>query len=60
MVTSVSYLLKAQYRPVFIFARLLSNVKSYEKIQGIRENFSEYEVRLYFDQWLKSLWLVEI
>jgi hypothetical protein len=44
---------------MFIFSRLLSS-KHDEKIQGIRENFSEYEVRLYFDRWLKSLWLVEI
>jgi hypothetical protein len=28
-------------------------------MEGLRENFSEYEVRLYFDEWLKSLWLVE-
>ncbi|CAF3490524.1 unnamed protein product [Rotaria sp. Silwood1] len=52
-----TYILSKGYSPLFFnFSRLLS-CKQYEKIQGIRENFSEYEVRLYFDKWLKSLWL---
>jgi hypothetical protein len=59
MKASVSHLFKVQYRSGFIFSRLLTS-KPYDKIQGIRENFSEYEVRLYFNQWLKSLWLVKI
>jgi hypothetical protein len=59
MKTSVGFLFKEQCRSSFIFSRLFSN-KNYEKIEGIRENFSEYEVRLYFDEWLKSLWLVKI
>jgi hypothetical protein len=54
-----SFLFKQQYRSLIIFSRLFSS-KNYEKIEGIRENFSEYEVRLYFDEWLKSLWLVKI
>ena len=52
----MNYLFKMQYR---IFSRLLTS-KSYVKIKGIREKFSEYEVRLYFNKWLKSLWLVKI
>jgi hypothetical protein len=58
MNTSVSFLFKKSCGSLFIFSRVFSSRK-YEKIKGIRENFSEYEVRLYFDKWLKSLWLVK-
>jgi hypothetical protein len=51
----VNFLSKARNRSLFIFSRLFSS-KQHTKIEGIRENFSEYEVRLYFDEWLKSLW----
>jgi hypothetical protein len=51
----VNVLSTARNRSLFIFSRLFSN-KQHAKIEGIRENFSEYEVRLYFDEWLKSLW----
>ena len=50
----VRFLGKDQCRSLKIFSRLYSS----QKIEGIRGKFSEYEVRLKFDQWLKSLWLV--
>ena len=59
MQTLISLLSKGRYQYLFVYSRLLSN-KRHEKIEGIRENFNEYEVRLRFDKWLKSLWLVEI
>lgn len=55
MQTSVRTLTKIPGRSFLIAARLFSS-KLPERIQGIRENFSEYEVRLHFNEWLKSLW----
>lgn len=57
MTILIRNLFKNQYRSFIISTRLLSN-NYHERIQGIHDNFSEYEARLYFDQWLKSLWLV--
>ncbi|CAF3997948.1 unnamed protein product [Adineta steineri] len=56
MKISVNLLSKTRHCSLINFSRLFSS-KQYEKIQGIRDNFSEYEVRLHFDKWLKSLWL---
>jgi hypothetical protein len=36
-------------------SRFVSN-KSIQYYQGIREKFDENQARLYFDQWIKSLW----
>jgi hypothetical protein len=58
MKRTVGFLFREQCQTLLIFARLFSS-KPNEKMEGLRENFSEYEVRLYFDEWLKSLWLVE-
>jgi hypothetical protein len=59
MKTLINLLSNGRYRSLFICSRLLSN-KQYDKIEGIRDNFNEYEVRLHFNEWLKSLWLVKI
>ena len=59
MKSLVNFLSKGRFRSLSIFSRLIST-KQTEKIEGIRDNFSDYEVRLYFDEWLKSLWLVKI
>jgi hypothetical protein len=57
MKSSISFLSKGPYRSLLIASRLFSSTPN-EKIEGIRDTFSEYEVRLYFDKWLKSLWFV--
>jgi hypothetical protein len=59
MQTLISLLSKGRYQSLFVYSRWLSN-KRHKKIEGVRENFNEYEVRLHFDRWLKSLWLVKI
>ena len=48
-------LLGGRYRSLFVFHRYISN-KSNKKYEGIKEKFDENDARLYFDQWLKSLW----
>lgn len=35
--------------------RFISN-KSNKTYQGIREKFDETQARIYFDEWIKSLW----
>ncbi|CAF3535988.1 unnamed protein product [Adineta steineri] len=49
---SINILLTGRCRPLVISYRLISN----KKYEGIRESFDEDQARLYFDQWLKSLW----
>jgi hypothetical protein len=48
-------LLSRRFRSLFVLHRYISN-KSNKKYEGIKERFDENQARLYFDQWLKSLW----
>ena len=51
MKRTVHLLSKVRHRSL---SRLFASPNN-ENMQGIREKYDEYEVRLYFDEWLKSL-----
>jgi hypothetical protein len=55
MKRSIHLFLGRRFRPLFVYYRFGSN-KSNVKYEGIREKIDENEARLYFDQWIKSLW----
>ncbi|UJR20523.1 hypothetical protein I4U23_023651 [Adineta vaga] len=48
---------RTRYRSLLTFSRLLSRTEHGKIEKGIRDKFNEYEVRLYFNEWLKALWL---
>ena len=48
-------LMKEKYRLLLISNRHITNAKK-KTIEGIRFGFEEEQARVYFDQWLKSLW----
>ena len=52
MKKSLNLLANRLYRPSWVYYRYLSK----RKYDGIQHKFDADQARLYFDQWIKSLW----